>query len=594
MLANDEILQGRYRIVRQLGQGGMGAIYVAEDKKRFGKLVALKEILIGLAKIPNPKQRENVRRAFEREAKILTQLEHDAFPQVIDYFLETERQFLVMELVHGEDLGELLERHQNPFPLKDVLRWTEQLLDALDYLHTLTPPIIHRDIKPQNLKLTKRGKIKLLDFGIATGSDAQIHTTITTHTFIAATQHYSPLEQIIKVLDANHREFLEQKFGERLTRIIYEKTTPAADIYALGATLYHLLTGQLPVDALKRMLEIWTGKPDPMPSPHEANPNISPEISNWILGSMAIERENRFASAVETQGALDEIISGGKRREEEENRRRWLEEHEELNRERELFKDRENIETARLVDIKQIEEELRFSQADTLPDENQESLPKTAAPEIAVTYPAITTPSITAPSADLRIAVEEEKESEPESEPSIEESKSVDYMPARITESSLPAKDTLIDEKEGPVFVETPREENPFVGTVSPNEPKKKTTRILPVAAIVLLLLGGAGLAAIFMFNNSNATNSNNNVANTTVIAPTSSPGPEPTTAPSNSPTNSPTQIGSNNEIPKPDAAPSKERTIQPQGKTPVKKTPIPARTPDNSPDCVYNGRCKN
>lgn len=125
MVAIGDYLQNRYRIVRQLGQGGMGTIYVAEDTKRFGKLVALKEILIDLNKIPDEKQRETVRRAFEREAKLLTQLEHEAFPKVIEYFIEAEHQFLVMELIDGEDLSELLEKRQAAFPLSEALKWTD-------------------------------------------------------------------------------------------------------------------------------------------------------------------------------------------------------------------------------------------------------------------------------------------------------------------------------------------------------------------------------------------------------------------------------------------------------------------------------------
>ena len=104
MLAINEVLQNRYRIVRQLGQGGMGAVYEAEDNKRFGKAIALKEILISSNGQLNSKQREFFSRAFEREARILAGLEHEAFPQVIDYFVEAKRQFLVMELVQGKKI----------------------------------------------------------------------------------------------------------------------------------------------------------------------------------------------------------------------------------------------------------------------------------------------------------------------------------------------------------------------------------------------------------------------------------------------------------------------------------------------------------
>jgi serine/threonine protein kinase len=186
MLAINDVLQKRYRIVRLLGQGGMGAVYEAFDE-RVGASVALKEILIDLTRASDSKQQELIRRAFEREKTSLAKVKHEAFPRIIDYFLENKSQYLVMELIHGDDLGELLEKNQKPFEAAEVLRWTEQLLDALDYLHTLSPPIIHRDIKPQNLKLTSRQKIKLLDFGIAKGDDTQGSPTVTNQTFIAAT-----------------------------------------------------------------------------------------------------------------------------------------------------------------------------------------------------------------------------------------------------------------------------------------------------------------------------------------------------------------------------------------------------------------------
>lgn len=303
MLSINEVLQGRYLIIRQLGQGGMGTVYEAEDNKRFNKRVALKEILLDLSKISDLTQQETVRRAFEREAKILTQVDHEAFTQVIDYFTETDRQYLVMELVQGDELGELLKKRQKPFPLEDVLKWADQLLDALDYLHTLTPPIIHRDIKPQNIKLTPRGKIKLLDFGIAKGEDTQLNT-IANQTFIAATLNYSPIEQILRVLDISVRAIIAYQHNEKIARLEKQNADARSDIYALGATLYHLLTNQLPVDALKRALEVWAEKPDPLINPQQINPAIPTEISDWLLKAMSVDSENRFISASEMRQSL--------------------------------------------------------------------------------------------------------------------------------------------------------------------------------------------------------------------------------------------------------------------------------------------------
>src|SRR2546423_10004498 len=134
MLAPETILQGRYRIVRQLGQGGMGAVYEAVDQ-RLDTTVALKETLFA---------DERLRKQFEREARLLARLHHPALPKVTDHFSESDGQFLVMQFIAGKDLWDMLKDRGKPFPVSEVLSWADQLLDALEYLHTQEPPIIHR------------------------------------------------------------------------------------------------------------------------------------------------------------------------------------------------------------------------------------------------------------------------------------------------------------------------------------------------------------------------------------------------------------------------------------------------------------------
>ena len=308
MLAADTVLQKRYRIVNSLGHGGMGAVYEAIDE-RFGTPVALKEILIELANSSNDLKKNAVVRAFEREAKSLATARHEAIPFVRDYFFELDRQFLVMELIEGEDLAEMLEKRGKPFPLEDVVGWADQLLDALDYLHNLKPPIIHRDIKPQNLKVTLRRKIKLLDFGIAKSGDN--NSTMTNHTFVGATLNYSPIEQLLRVIAPTFREFIILKHKEEAEKVLGQNTDERCDIYALGATFYHLLTNHLPIDSTKRTLELWEGKADPLPHPSELNPAIPPSISACLLKAMEIKRENRYSTAIEMQKALQASMTDG-------------------------------------------------------------------------------------------------------------------------------------------------------------------------------------------------------------------------------------------------------------------------------------------
>lgn len=274
MLASDTVLQGRYRIIRQLGQGGMGAVYEATDE-RLDTTVALKETLF---------TDEKLRKQFEREARLLARMHHPALPRVSDHFNESDGQFLVMQYIAGEDLAEMLTQRQGPFSQTEVLRWAEQLCDALDYLHTQDPQIIHRDIKPQNLKLTARGQIVLLDFGLAKGSAGQMSVVTTSASIFGYTPNYAPLEQV-------------QGLG----------TDPRSDIYALSATLFHLLTNIKPPDALSRASAIVNGLPDPLPLANAVNPQVSAAVAAVLSRGMSQKRDDRFASASAMSEALGAI-----------------------------------------------------------------------------------------------------------------------------------------------------------------------------------------------------------------------------------------------------------------------------------------------
>jgi serine/threonine protein kinase len=271
MLTPETVLQGRYRIVRQLGQGGMGAVYEAIDQ-RLDTTVALKETLFS---------EERLRKQFEREARLLARLHHPALPRVSDHFSEDDGQFLVMQYIPGDDLSEMMARKRGAFPANQVLTWADQLLDALDYLHTQDPQIVHRDIKPQNLKLTSRGQIILLDFGLAKGQAGEISRVTTAASIFGYTPNYAPLEQI-------------QGLG----------TDTRSDLYSLGATLYHLLTGVKPPDALTRAAAMVNGQPDPLVKASEANAAITPEVGAVLEKAMAQNREQRYATAADMRKAL--------------------------------------------------------------------------------------------------------------------------------------------------------------------------------------------------------------------------------------------------------------------------------------------------
>jgi serine/threonine protein kinase len=249
----------------------MGTVFEAIDQ-RLDTTVALKETLFA---------DERLRRQFEREARLLARLHHPALPRVSDHFSEGDGQFLVMQYIAGDDLSEMLSKRNGPFPSDQVLSWTDQLLDALDYLHTQEPQIIHRDIKPQNLKLTTRGQIILLDFGLAKGQVGDLSRPTTTASIFGYTPNYAPLEQI-------------QGLG----------TDPRSDIYALSATVYHLMTGVKPPDALTRAAALVNGQPDPLVSASEANSAVSGQVSEVLQRAMAQNREQRYRSAAEMRRSL--------------------------------------------------------------------------------------------------------------------------------------------------------------------------------------------------------------------------------------------------------------------------------------------------
>lgn len=268
MLAQAQIINNRYRIVRLLGQGGFGAVYRAWDLN-LNIPVALKE---------NTETSPEAARQFAREANILAGLRHPNLPKVTDYFvLPSQGQYLVMEYIEGEDLIEKLEKNGGPLPESEVLAIADQMLSALAYLHTQDPPIIHRDIKPQNIRITTTGQAILVDFGIAKLSDGSKKTTVGAR---AVTPGYSPHEQ----------------YGQGTT-------DQRTDIYALGATLYTLLTCQVPPESIERVIE------DRLAPLSEYNQRLSPSIASAIMHALEVDPRKRWQTAEEMHRAFKTPMS---------------------------------------------------------------------------------------------------------------------------------------------------------------------------------------------------------------------------------------------------------------------------------------------
>lgn len=272
-LTPNSMIQNRYLIVQPIGKGGMGEVYLSVDQ-RLGSAVALKRTFFT--------EDNTLAAAFEREARILARLRHPVLPKVIDHFVENGDQYLVMEHISGDDLSKRLESAGKPFPLSWVMFWADQLLDALSYLHSHEPAIVHRDIKPQNLKLTDDNHIVLLDFGLSKDFDTKSTSNPLNSASVAG---YSP-----------HFASMEQIRGTG--------TDARSDIYSLSATLYQLMANSVPVDALSRADALLGGKSDPIVPLNELNPEVSSAISDVIIKGAALRQEERFSTAGEMQKAL--------------------------------------------------------------------------------------------------------------------------------------------------------------------------------------------------------------------------------------------------------------------------------------------------
>lgn len=293
MLLPDSILNNRYRIVRRLGKGGMGAIYEAIDRD-LSCTVAIKE---------NLALTDELRYAFTREAKLLANLQHRALPKVMHHFAVKDGQFLVMEFIAGDNLDILLKRRSAPFSPQEVLSWADTLLDVLVYLHTQKTPVIHGDIKPANLKLTPEQNLFLLDFGLAKGKAGQMSSLNTSLPILGYSPSYSPLEQTLNA-DVRSYNLLTAINPANTARITRERTDPRSDLYSLGSTLYHLISGSCAPEATTRAAHVWAGQPDILVSATELNSQVPEAVSQVLAQALALQSYDRFATAIDMRKAL--------------------------------------------------------------------------------------------------------------------------------------------------------------------------------------------------------------------------------------------------------------------------------------------------
>ena len=262
-LHNPGTLVRHYRIKRVIGWGGFGAVYEAEDTRQSGSRVALKESF-------DPSGMTS----FQGEFAALQQHQHAQLPRYEAMFVDQGNGYLVMEFIPGQSLEDVLDTETGPLPETQALGFALQLCEVLTYLHRQRPPILHRDLKPANVRLTPSGRIKLVDFGLfKQGTDT------TQSSRMGLTPAYAPVEQ--HPLAPGH-------------------TDQRSDLYSLGATLYHLLTGQMPISSFDRIQT----QPDPLVPPGRLNPRLSPYVAAAVSKAMSLKPDDRYPDIAAFQQAL--------------------------------------------------------------------------------------------------------------------------------------------------------------------------------------------------------------------------------------------------------------------------------------------------
>ena len=276
-LEEGTVLNGRYEIVRKIGGGGMGAVYLASDNNLGGVLRAVKEMV--QAHIEEEQQAKAIE-DFRRESMILSQLDHPSIPTIYDYFFDAEecRFYLVMKYISGGDLAARLRAApEGKIDEKSVTEWGIQVADVLDYLHNQPSTIVYRDLKPSNIMIDgNTGRVMLIDFGIARSINQKEEKGVTA----VGTMGYAPPE------------------------LFSGNVEPRSDIYSLGSTMFHLLTG---ADPQSNPLLIFDFQKNPRP--RQINPQLSDQIERFIMRAVEYNASSRFESAAEVHSVLIEHLA---------------------------------------------------------------------------------------------------------------------------------------------------------------------------------------------------------------------------------------------------------------------------------------------
>ena len=273
LLPPDTVLRNRYRLTSVAGEGATSVVYLAEDQSRPGTRWAIKEIVTSL--LDHELNHADARGMFEREYRILKDLNHPGLPKVVDCFYDERGHYLVMEYVEGESLQDRFETQKRPFEPGELYTWMQQLLDILEYLHSQSPPIVFRDLKPSNIVITSGGRAKLIDFGIA--------------------RHFCPGKECDTQNLGTPGFSAPEQYGRK-------QTDPRSDIYSFGATCFFLLTGQNP--------EQFSFK---FPPAHTFNPLIPPWLTSMLAQSLEVEPAKRYRTVSLLKSQLLRNIQAGRK-----------------------------------------------------------------------------------------------------------------------------------------------------------------------------------------------------------------------------------------------------------------------------------------